>query len=207
MSGANAPPGLEQLPIFRGLGADALQVLRGVATQRACKGGDVLFTEGERAREIYILLAGNVSIFKRLPDGREECLATLVPGALVGELAVIDGQPRSASARIAGGPAKLLVLSRDDFDRLFRANKPFAFMLLDRIVVELSGRLRRATSRFAEANAENTPAARAAKARDAALSLMGVDLTQFDLGDIDLDAIEVEIAPPEQRNRKTKPPF
>ena len=155
----------------------------------------------------FVLLAGNVSIFKRLPDGREECLATHVPGALVGELAVIDGQPRSASARVAGGPATLLVLTRDDFDRLFRANKPFAFLLLDRIVVELSGRLRRATGRFAEANAENTPQARAAKAREAAMSLLGVDLTQFDLGAIDIDAIEFEIAPPEQRFKRPKTPL
>jgi CRP-like cAMP-binding protein len=199
--------GLEQLPIFRGLGAEALQVLRGVATQRTCRAGDVLFTEGDRAREIFVLLAGNVSIFKRLPDGREECLATLVPGALVGELAVIDGQPRSASARVAGGPATLLALTREDFDRLFRANKPFAFLLLDRIVIELSGRLRRATSRFAEANAENSPQARAAKAREAAMSLLGVDMTQFDLGEIDIDAIEFELAPPEQRFKRPKTPL
>lgn len=203
----SANVGLEQLPIFRGLGAEALQVLRGVVTQRVCRSGEVLFTEGDRAREIFILLAGNVSIFKRLPDGREECLATLVPGALVGELAVIDGQPRSASARVSGGAATLLALTRDDFDRLFRANKPFAFLLLDRIVIELSGRLRRATSRFAEANAENSPQARAAKAREAAMSLLGVDMTQFDLGDIDIDAIEVEIAPPEQRFKRPKTPL
>ncbi|MCK6573800.1 cyclic nucleotide-binding domain-containing protein [Myxococcota bacterium] len=194
-------PALERLPLFKGLGDEALQALRGVVRQRTCKAGEVLFTEGDRAREMFILLAGNVSIFKRLPDAREECLATLVPGALVGELALIDGQPRSASARISGGEASLLVLARDDFDRLFRANKPFAFLVLDRIVVELSGRLRRATARLGEAAAENTPAARAQQARDAAMSLLGVDLTQFDLGEIDLDAIEVEIAPLEQRMR------
>ena len=203
----SAPAGLEQLPIFRGLGAEALQVLRGVVVQRACRNGEVLFTEGDRARELYILLAGNVSVYKRLPDGREECLATHVAGALVGELALIDGQPRSASARVTGGPATVLALTRDDFDRLFRDNKPFAFLLLDRIVVELAGRLRRATGRFAEANAENTPASRAQKAREAAMSLLGVDLTQFDLGDIDLDAIEVEIAPPEQRFNRPKHPL
>lgn len=202
----SAPTGLEQLPIFRGLGAEALQVLRGIVVQRVCRSGEILFTEGDRARELYILLAGNVSIYKKLADGREECLATHVPGALVGEVALIDGHPRSASARITGGPAAVLALTRDDFDRLFRANKPFAFLLLDRIVIELAGRLRRATSRFAEANAENSPAVRATKAREAALSMLGVDLTQFDLGDIDLDAIEVEIAPPEQRMKRPKQP-
>lgn len=201
----STPTALEQLPIFRGLGAEALQVLRGIVVQRSCRDGESLFTEGDRARELFILLAGNVSIYKRLADGREECLATHVPGAMVGEVAMIDGQPRSASARVTGGPATVLTLSRDDFDRLFRANKPFAFLLLDRIVIELAGRLRRATGRFAEANADNSPAARKKKARDAAMSMLGVDLTQFDLGDIDLDAIQVEIAPPEQRRRFKQP--
>jgi hypothetical protein len=67
--------------------------------------------------------------------------------------------------------------------------------------------LRRATSRFAEANAENSPQARADKAREAAMSLLGVDMTQFDLGDIDIDAIEFEIAPPEQRFKRPKTPL
>lgn len=192
-------PALEKVPLFKGLGHEALQALRGVVRQRTCKADEILFNEGDRAREMFILLAGNVSIFKRLSNAREECLATLAPGALVGELALIDGQPRSASARISGGDASLFVLSRDDFDRLFQANKPFAFLVLDRIVIELAGRLRRATARLEQTAGENTPAARAQQARDAAMSLLGVDLTQFDLGDIDLDAIKVEIAPLEQR--------
>jgi CRP/FNR family cyclic AMP-dependent transcriptional regulator len=196
---------LERLPLFKGLGDEALQALRGVVRPRNCKDAEVLFTEGDRARDMFILLAGNVSIYKRLPDGREECLATLVPGALVGELALIDGQPRSASARVTGGPASLIALARDDFDRLFRANKPFAFLVLDRIVVELAGRLRRSTTRLGVAAAENTPAARAQQAREAAMSLLGVDLTQFDVGDLDLDAIEVEITPLDQRMRARRP--
>ena len=192
---------LSRLPIFQGLDADALNLLRGVLVQRSCRPGEVLFTEGERARETYVLVAGNVSIIKKLIDGREECLATLVPGALVGELALIDGQPRSATARVTNAPATVLTLRREDFDRLFHANKPFAFILLDRIVVELSGRLRRATSRMAEAQAGEPPDQRRRRAHEAAASLLGVDLTQLDLGAIDLDAIEVEIAPPESRKR------
>ena len=183
-------------------------MLQGVLTQRVLRGGDTLFREGERAREMFVLLQGNVSIYKSLPDGREECLATLVPGAMVGELALIDGLPRSATARVSGvAGGTVLCLGREDFDRLFHANRPFAFMVLDRIVVELSGRLRRATGRLVEATTAETPSVRAAKAREAAASMLGVDLTQLDLGEIDLDAIEVEIAPPERRNRVTHPPF
>lgn len=201
MSEAPALTELARLPIFRGLPPADLAIVRGVLTQRAFTQGQALFTEGERAREMFVLLQGDVSVHKRLPDGREERLATLVPGAILGEMALIDGQSRSASARAASPRAVVLALSREDFDRLFHANKPFAFQLLDRIVVELSGRLRRAAARLAETAAHDAPAARAAKAREAAASLLGMDLTQLDLGDIDLDAIEFEIAPPETRRR------
>lgn len=195
-------PALARLPLFAGLDARALEAIRGVLRPRACKDGEVLFREGDRARETYVLVTGNVSIHKHLPDGREECLATVVPGALVGELALIDGLPRSASARVSGGPANLLVLSREDFDRLFNANKAFAFLVLDHLVVELAGRLRRATARLTEAVAADSPDGRARRAREAAASLLGIDCTQLDLGEIDLDAIEVEIAPGQSLPRR-----
>ncbi len=203
----SALAGLEQLPIFKDLGEEPLRVLRGVVTQRTYRDTDTLFHEGERAREMFVVLAGKVSIYKKLPNGREECLATLGPGALLGELSVIDGLPRSASARASGGNATLLVLGREDFDHLFRANKPFAFILLDRIVIELAGRLRRATGRLAEASALDSPAARATTARQAALSLHGINTGTLDLIDIDLDAVTVDTAPPEQRLLHRKKPF
>jgi hypothetical protein len=93
------------------------------------------------------------------------------------------------------------VLEREDFDRLFGANRPFAFKVLDRIVTDLAGRLRRATGRLVEASREEAPEDRAARAREAAASLLGMDLTQLDLGDIDLDAITHEIQEPRRGPR------
>jgi len=192
---------LTRLPLFAGLDASELSTLRGVLKTKWVAPDEVLFREGDRAAACYVLLSGNISIEKRLADGRVEVLATLVPGGLVGEMALIDGRPRSAGARPHNGPAVLLVLEREDFDRLFGANRPFAFKVLDRIVTDLAGRLRRATGRLVEASREEAPEDRAARAREAAASLLGMDLTQLDLGDIDLDAITYEIQEPRRGPR------
>ncbi len=185
---------LRLLPLFSALTPRELEVLKQFLRSRYVDPGEALFTEGEFGRSCYVLLSGRVAVFKQLRKGRKERLATLEPGALIGHMALIDNKPRSATCRVeAGAKAVVIELGRDEFDRLFRAKSPFAFKILDRIAVDLSARLREATTRLTTAAAQRDANARGEQARLAAAALESFDTSDVDLDDIDLDAITFEI--------------
>lgn len=60
---------------------------------------DTLFSEGDEAKELFVVLSGRIAIGKRSPDGRESLVALMEKGDLFGEMPLFDDEPRSASAR------------------------------------------------------------------------------------------------------------
>ena len=83
--------------------------------------GQTLFLAGDPCNGCYQVVEGLLKVTLDLPTGRERILAILGPGALVGELSVIDGTPRSACVT-AIRPAKLRFISRTAFDEFGRAH-------------------------------------------------------------------------------------
>ena len=73
--------------------------LGGLGQRRRLIRGDLLFAEGDDPSEMFVVLEGRIAIANRSPDGRESVLALMEPGDLFGEMAMLDGQPRSAEAR------------------------------------------------------------------------------------------------------------
>ena len=65
---------------------------------KSYKSGTHLFYENDHSRELYIIQSGNIKVY-RINDGREIVLTVLGKGAVLGEMALIDGKPRSASAK------------------------------------------------------------------------------------------------------------
>ena len=82
--------------------------------------GDFLFREGEKGDKMYVLLEGEVDIFLR-----DFVLETAGPGALLGEMALIDDTPRTANA-VAKTPAKLATIDRRRFHFLVQQTPHFA---------------------------------------------------------------------------------
>lgn len=89
--------------------------------------GQVIFEEGDRGNSVFVVEAGAVDIVKTNDDEDEITLATLKAGAMFGEMAIIDGSPRMATA-IANGnavllriPAELLQQKLDKFDPFMQA--------------------------------------------------------------------------------------
>jgi CRP-like cAMP-binding protein len=103
--------------------------------------GDVVIGEGEPARSVLVVCAGELEICKRSGQGGEVRLAVLHTGDCLGEMSLIDIQPRSATAR-ALTPAVLFRLSHADIARLYRAHPPVYTMLVMNIAREISRRLR-----------------------------------------------------------------
>jgi CRP/FNR family transcriptional regulator, cyclic AMP receptor protein len=100
--------------------------------------GTVLFREGDRGHTMYVIRAGKVNISKRIGES-EITLAMLGPGEFFGEMALLEGLPRSAGAVVVE-EALLIELEQNAFATLVRRNSEIALRLMRR----LSSRLREA---------------------------------------------------------------
>ncbi|MCE3001636.1 MAG: cyclic nucleotide-binding domain-containing protein, partial [Xanthomonadaceae bacterium] len=107
--------------------------------------GAPIFREGEAGSEMYIIETGTVDILRESRGG--EPLATLEAGDFFGEMAVLEDQPRFATA-IARTPVRLLRIDRAAFGDVLSQNVEIAI----RIMRKLTARLRRAEQRAGEAH-------------------------------------------------------
>jgi CRP-like cAMP-binding protein len=132
---------LRDIGLFGGLCDEALQHLASTLKILKCGADEVIFREGDQAREFYVLLRGEVEIFKALKGGAEARLATLSPGHWFGEMSVLDVHPRSASVR-ALTACRLIVVTARDLDALYRRDlKSYTLVVLN-VARELARRLR-----------------------------------------------------------------
>ncbi len=79
--------------------------------------GDLVFREGAPGRYICFVIDGNLEVLKETEDGNRVAIATLRSGHSVGEMSIIDGLTCSATV-VAQTPARVLALTREDFDLL-----------------------------------------------------------------------------------------
>jgi putative iron-dependent peroxidase len=103
---------LRKVPLFSGLGRSEIERLGALANEIDVPDGKILTRQGESGQEFFVVLSGYVSVAR---DGVR--LARLGPGQFLGEIALVDGHPRSATAT-ADGPARLMVLNHHEFDSL-----------------------------------------------------------------------------------------
>ena len=97
--------------------------------------GAVLFHEGDKGEEMFIIQSGKVKISKRI-RGVEKTLATLEKGEFFGEMAILNDKPRSASAETLE-KCEMLVIDRKTFDSLIRGNAEIAVRFIKRLADRL----------------------------------------------------------------------
>ncbi len=129
---------LKATPLFAALDDSELSSLAARCGMRQHGAGEVLFTEGEPCKGLYIVVSGRVRIFKTSPNGREQVLAIEGPGASVAELPVFDGGNYPASGA-AVEQAEVLFVSRADL-RAICLEKPEVSLKMLQVV---GARLRR----------------------------------------------------------------
>jgi CRP-like cAMP-binding protein len=95
----------------------------------------VLFQEGDRGEEMYIIQSGKVKISKRI-RGVEKTLAMLEKGEFFGEMAILNDKPRSATAETVE-ECDMLVIDRKTFDALIRGNSEIAVRFIKRLADRL----------------------------------------------------------------------
>lgn len=111
--------------------------LRAGGAVRRYAAGDVLCHQGDQLRHVIVLLEGRVRIETRGRTGQDVVLGSRGPGQAIGELAAVDGQPRSATVR-AESPLRVLMVSADRFVVLCQRRPGLSWALLRMLV----GRLR-----------------------------------------------------------------
>ncbi len=148
---------LERSPLFRGLSSATVERIAELAVQRGFRSGEVVFSQGDPGDALYGVVTGKVRISAGASDGREIFLNIMEPGDTFGEIALLDGGPRTASAT-ATAPSQLVSIRREHFLGALEREPRLALELL-----RLCGERLRWTSGLAEDAALLDAPARLAK--------------------------------------------
>jgi CRP-like cAMP-binding protein len=132
---------LREVGLFGALSDEFLEHLASTLTVQRVAVGETVFREGDPAREMYVVLDGEMEVLKRSRRGRETRVAILGPNDCFGEMSIIDMQPRSATVR-ALGPTRLLRISTEEMDAFYRHDLKSYTLIVLNIARDLSRRLR-----------------------------------------------------------------
>ncbi len=132
---------LRHIGLFGALSDEVLAHLAASLTVSTHPAGTVVFREGDDARDMYVLVNGELEVLKRSHRGIDARVAMLGPGDWFGEMSVVDVQARSATVRTLA-PSRLVRITTADLDALYRYDvKSYAIIVLN-LARELSRRLR-----------------------------------------------------------------
>jgi CRP/FNR family transcriptional regulator, cyclic AMP receptor protein len=143
---------LKSVALFSDLEGEELERFSHVAVPRSFPAGTRVFHEGDDSDACYIVKEGSFRVTREHSDGRAITLATLGPGEIFGELAMLDGDKRSASAE-ALTEGELLALPANDVRALLARHPEISLKL----VAGLVRRLRAANVRLSRQSFQTVP--------------------------------------------------
>ncbi len=136
---------IASIPVLSTAPVDALEKVRLVASVQTLDVGQTLFDEGEASREVYFILEGMVRIYCYSNEDHDVLFVDFETGGCFGELAALDGQPRTGRAE-ALEPTKLLKLDYIVFNDLVQKHKEIA----NQVILRLVGIIRQVDVRVAD---------------------------------------------------------
>jgi CRP-like cAMP-binding protein len=132
---------IDRIPLFESFDRDEVRQLTGFMSAFRCPAGSVLLREGEAGDHMCLLIEGSVEILKNDRFGGRKRLSIVGPGKTLGEMSMIDGEPRFASC-VATMEVVYAVLTRDQLSRIIVDSPRLGTKILMELVVLLSQRLR-----------------------------------------------------------------
>ena len=105
---------LRSVPLFADLDETSLQAVAVLAREQRHRAGDVLMLEGEPGDEFYVIVDGTIRI-----EHGDRAVRSMTPGGFLGEIALVERRPRSATAT-AESDVTVLALRQHEFDRLLQ---------------------------------------------------------------------------------------
>lgn len=128
---------LQKTPLFAGMDQAQLQVIATDIVRRRFRQGEVIFREGDPGQVLYLIQTGQIRIFVNGLDGSETSVILFGrPGEIFGELAVVDGLPRSATA-VALGNTLLLTIDRERFRHHMRQHPQLALNFMKELSLKV----------------------------------------------------------------------
>ena len=119
--------------LFANLQPKHLKGIAQICTERSFKAGDVLIKQGEDGIGLFILITGRVKVSKTNPGGQNVEIASNGAGDILGEMAVLDGAPRTATVT-ATEPTDALVLASWEFNSFLKTHPEVAIDILPIVV-------------------------------------------------------------------------
>jgi serine/threonine protein phosphatase PrpC len=135
---------LAPMPLFTHCTERELRIVAQATNPRTFPAGAVLFEEGQPGNEVFLVISGLVDVVKG-----GNVIARLGPGSTLGEMAMLDEPVRSATARTLD-ETELMVITRQSFFAMLRANPMLAVKILWNLNLRLSASLRQTSARLAE---------------------------------------------------------
>lgn len=129
---------LAKVPLFHGLDAENLNAIANQAVSQQYPKNSILVYEGEEPDALYIIVSGKAKVYVSDEDGKELVLDSLGPGEFFGELALIDGAPRSATV-MTTDKATLLKINQKDFSSYLQNTPGVALNVLKELARRVRG--------------------------------------------------------------------
>jgi len=142
---------IKEVDLFKDLSDDELSRILYMAFVEDYETDLLLFNEGQEGNVMFIILSGEVQLFKKDKNNENKLILTLKDSEFFGEMSLIENQARSTSARISK-PTKMLVITKRAFQNMLDADPHITSKLLMKFLKILSERLRKTTSKYLQGN-------------------------------------------------------
>lgn len=135
---------LKRVELFDGVRHEELEEIAAICKQHSFKAGDLITEQGQPGDELFIIQDGFVEVLRdaEKEDPSPKAVVNLGQGQIVGEMALVDRGPRSATVRAVSDKTLVQVISRDDFEGLCEANYRLGYIVMRNIAADLSFKLR-----------------------------------------------------------------
>ena len=140
---------INEVPQLYSLGPDEVVTLVPYVSHKSAEKGTLVFREGDSGDSLFYIARGAVDIIKESVEGNPIKLAQFTQDSMLGEMALIDSAPRSATAKVFDD-VELIILSRDAFDGLLKDVPAIGIKIFKQIATTMSQRVRFANGRLAD---------------------------------------------------------
>jgi CRP-like cAMP-binding protein len=147
---------LGSVPLLEGRNQAELGELAGLLRKRTLPAGEILWRQGDPARELVFIVDGWVAVSLQVPGDRVVEIGSAGPGEMVGEIGLLDGGEHTMSVRVTS-TATVLALGRRDFAALLARRDPGAFRLKRRLAWQFTARLRNQLGHLAATLGDDLP--------------------------------------------------
>lgn len=132
---------LRKIPIFQDLSNREFKIIAKILYERVYEVGEYMFETGQPGAAMFIIKEGAIQITRTSKSGEELVLATIGNGEFVGELALLDSSPRSASAFVIKQTLALAIF-RSDLEKLFESSPELGNKVMRRLATVIGMRLK-----------------------------------------------------------------